>query len=124
MMEAVLIRRGKVKNFNSELLDDFPSWNPHARCRSVRFTVQGDKAAPPAVPTGAALEIKTSGGTEILYVGQSVTYGGYDDSGRVEDFDLSFLGAGAKNVLIAQDVQQVNPIYLIDGVEKEVKFCN
>ena len=123
-MNILLKSYGSVKSFTTEIRDDAKSWNPHKRCRALRFTVQGDKAAPPAFPSGAAVKIKTGGSEEILYVGQSLTYGGYSDSKRIEEFDFEFFGVGAKNLLISQDVQIVPPIYIIDGVEKEIEFCN
>jgi len=123
-MLAAIIKYGQVQSFKTQIINDVEVWSSNHKARSIRFTVQGDKAAPPAIPSGAAVKIISETVEEILYVGQSITFGGYNDLMRFEQYKFEFFGAGAKNMLIVQDVEITNPIYLIDGVERKVEFCD
>lgn len=44
--------------------------------------------------------------------GDSITFGGYDDSLRSENIKIKFIGAGTKKIVVIQDILLKEPNYI------------
>lgn len=53
-----------------------------------------------------------NGNDFLLSAGDSITFGGYDDSLRYDDLTFIFSGAGVKRLLIIQDILLSEPSYI------------
>ena len=71
------------------------------RTRSFTFINQGT----------TNIDVDLNGNSFILSAGDSITFGGYDDSTRSEDISISFIGAGTNKLVLIRDMILALPNY-------------
>jgi hypothetical protein len=102
-MELIKIYWGDVRTFQTAITDDIEKWQCNSKARSFRIRNTGNDDA----------TILIDNIFEPLDIGDSITYGGYNESFRSDVITFGFAGVGASpKIIISQDIQQKDPIYI------------